>query len=109
MSKEDDFLLCRTFNHQWDMTGRVSGRDIVEPPKKMIVEGVTEMFLECARCGTRRFDYVRTASGVFIRRRYQYPDGYLMPKGTPRPSRVENRVRVLSASLRSVIRKRGAA
>lgn len=69
------FLICRDLNHDWSgyrawATGR--GRSLLYT-----------RVLKCKKCTTEREDTL-TSQGFKVGTKYNYPDGYLTPKGTGR-------------------------
>ena len=103
---DDRYVQCRTLGHAWVPTGLAGQGSMVNPrpPKNADSIGITEMSLVCDRCKTLRFDYIRRAGTIF-RRKYMYPDGYLLAKGEERHSRVDYRLRLLSVGLTNLMKR----
>ena len=65
----DQLILCRDLGHTW------------RPARAWIETNAYGRVMRCARCKTERHQ-VLTMAGHVMSNRYDYPDGYLAPKGT---------------------------
>lgn len=64
----DQHLLCRDIGHTW------------RPARAWIEDGTYGRMMRCLRCKTERHQTL-THAGHVLANRYDYPDGYLAPKG----------------------------
>ena len=79
----DDVLECRSMGHAWTHLNDAE----FERRRGEIVRFVrTE---ECTRCGTQRWREVDLVVGMITRRGTRYADGYLLEKGSVKPTRVD--------------------
>ena len=62
-------LTCRDYRHSW------------RPKNARVVERGYERTLQCRSCGTQRVEVLH-GTGQLLTRRYHYPEGFLLPKGT---------------------------
>ena len=108
MSEDPANILYRTFGHRWLLLTMQSGKDISFPPKNADVQSLTELTLKCDSCQAVRTDFIRKASGVVFRRKYIYADGYLTPKGEERLNRKDYRLKVLSAGMKGLARRKAS-
>lgn len=70
-------MFCRVYGHGWkkqEVTHESGGYAVV--------------VVQCDVCGTKRIDIVHRASGVVVRRKYSYAEGYLLTE----PGRVKREV-----------------
>lgn len=68
-SLSDSLILCRDLGHTW------------RPARAWIDNSSYGRVMRCARCKTERHQEL-TMAGHVVANRYDYPDGYLAPKGT---------------------------
>lgn len=67
-SLDDRYLLCRDIGHTW------------RPFRAGLEESSYWRVMRCARCKTERSQTL-SMSGEIVSGHYDYPDGYLTPKG----------------------------
>lgn len=65
---EDDFIMCRTLRHAWDLLDEA----ISTEPSRVWKH---YMWLRCTRCTTKRWDGI-DVDGRVGSRKYEWPPGY---------------------------------
>ena len=90
------FEECRVYGHSWNTVG-------IDLSKKTHI-GET---LECLRCSAYKISALQRKTGLVLKSRYIYPEGYLMPRGEKftREDRGKLRVNRINATNRP--RKKG--
>ena len=79
----DDVLECRSMGHAWSH---------VDDSDHEYRRGQVTRFVrheECLRCRTLRWREVDLVSGMVTRHGMRYADGYLLEKGSVKPSRMD--------------------
>lgn len=98
------FVRCRTFGHAWDDVNPTEAEQ--DDHNLLFGSDIPLIVTECHRCGMRRHDVVGL-QGNLVQRRYEYPTGYLLPKGEHRPKRDAFRLQLLALRVQAVAAKRG--
>lgn len=90
-------LVCRSMSHPWD-------RVKIAPARRaqLLALGQTETVWNCIRCGARRIDLFELPSFDTLSTRIEYPQGYLIDKGTGRLPKVMARRALYDRDLASV-------
>lgn len=79
----DEVLECRSMGHAWS---HVDDSEFERRGGQIVRFVRTE---ECTRCDTQRWREVDLQAGMITRRGTRYADGYLLEKGSVKPTRVD--------------------
>lgn len=79
-------LVCRSMNHPWDRQPVAAARKA-----QLLARGQTETRWHCGRCGATRTDLYSLPDFDTLSSRIEYPEGYLIKRGSGRLAKVEAR------------------
>lgn len=82
-SAQNEFLICRVWQHEWPDHGAVGDTGTELLWRKV-----------CLRCGTEKILHLRKSTGEYLFARYLYPRGYCIPGGYGLDSKERGAIRL---------------
>lgn len=96
---QTDFEMCRTIGHAWDDYNAEQERPLAG----------WRFSLRCTRCTCERHDVISRLTGSILGRRYLWPEGYRLERGSERPTRPELRNRIFERLRKDLVANNAVA